>query len=102
MQHLGVSCSPHRDVPWHQEAGPAVWAPFPQESDYLGQAEQRVMVKFRVRNHDAMLAQLRSAGIEPDDEVDDQPGIGRFAHVRHPAGTGVELGERCRRRCLNV
>jgi glyoxylase I family protein len=43
---------------WQQEAGPTVWAPFPQDTDYIGGPSQQVMVNFRVRNLDAMLAQL--------------------------------------------
>ena len=91
--HLGVDCGPGGDVVWQQQAGPTVWAPFPPDSEYLGRPEQQVMINFRVRNLDAMLAQLHDAGIEPDDEVVDEAGIGRFAHVRDPAGTRVELWE---------
>jgi len=92
-QHLGLNCSPQGDVVWQQEAGPTVWAPFPQDSDYLGRPEQQVMLNFRVRDLDAMLAQLHDAGIDPDDEVVEAAGIGRFAHVRDPAGTRLELWE---------
>jgi catechol 2,3-dioxygenase-like lactoylglutathione lyase family enzyme len=89
-QHLGV---PSGNEPWQQEAGPTVWAPFPRDSEYLGGPEQHVMINFRVRNLDAMLAQLHEAGVDPDDEVVEEAGIGRFAHVRDPAGTRIELWE---------
>lgn len=92
-QHLGLDCGPQGDVLWQQEAGPTVWAPFPQDSDYLGQPEQQVMINFRVRDLDAMLAQLHEAGIDPDDDVVEEAGVGRFAHVRDPAGTRLELWE---------
>ena len=39
-QHLGLNCSPQGDVVWQQEAGPTVWAPFPQDSDHLGRPER--------------------------------------------------------------
>ena len=59
----------------------------------LGGSDQQVMINFRVRDLDAMLAQLGAAGVEPDDEVVEAAGIGRFAHVRDPAGTRIELWE---------
>ncbi len=89
-QHLGIP-SGLRSEPWQQEAGPTVWAPFPQDTDLLG--EQQVMVNLRVHDLDAMLAQLRAAGVEPEGEVVEQAGVGRFAHVRDPAGTRLELWE---------
>lgn len=92
-QHLGVTSGLQGDTPWQQEAGPTVWAPFPQDSDYLGRPEQQVMVNFRVRNLDAMLAQLQDGGINPEGDVVEDAGIGRFAHVRDPAGTRLELWE---------
>lgn len=49
-QHLGVNSGLQGDMPWQQEAGATVWAPFPQDSDYFGRPEQQVMVNFRVRD----------------------------------------------------
>ena len=91
-RHLGIAPGGRGEV-WPQEAGPTAWAPFPWDSDYLGGADQQVMVNFRVRDLDAMLAQLHDAGIDPDDDVVEQAGVGRFAHVRDPAGTRLELWE---------
>ena len=91
--HLGVECSPRGDVVWQDQTGPTVWAPFPADSDYLGASGQQVMINFRVRDLDAMLLQLRTAGVEPDDEVVDAVGVGRFVHLRDPAGTRIELWE---------
>ena len=92
-QHLGVNSGLQGEVTWQQEAGPTVWAPFPQDSDYFGRPEQQVMVNFRVRDLDAMLAQLHDAGIDPEDDVVDMAGVGRFAQIRDPAGTRLELWE---------
>ncbi len=92
-QHLGVTNGLAGDMVWQQEAGPTVWAPFPQDSDYLGPPEQQVMVNFRVRNLDAMLAQLADAGVSPEGEVVEAAGVGRFAHILDPAGTRLELWE---------
>jgi len=92
--HLGVSAAPgsHDDDPWRQAAGPTVWAPFPLDTDYFGDPARAWMINFRVRDLDAMIAQLRGAGIavEPDPE---QYPIGRFARVTDPEGNPIELWE---------
>ena len=63
--HLGVDRVPmsYDETPWTQQAGPTVFAPFPDDTDYFGRAEQQWMVNFRVRDLDAMVSQLRSAGV---------------------------------------
>lgn len=45
---------------WHQEAGPTVLATFEFGTDYFGSRAQQSMLNFRVRDLDAMLAQLRA------------------------------------------
>jgi len=76
---------------WLQETGPTVFATFERDSDYLGSREQRVMLNFRVRDLDAMLAQLRSHGAAVDDEVQEMDGVGRFGWVTDPEGNRIEL-----------
>jgi len=51
------------------------------------------MINFRVRDLDAMLAQLREAGIDVDDEVQVMEGIGRFSWATDPEGNRFELWE---------
>src|SRR5437868_14724405 len=53
-----------RRTRWEQEAGPTIFSPFPETSDYFGDAHKVWMVNFRVRNLDRIAAQLRTAGIE--------------------------------------
>ena len=79
------------DEPWQQEAGPTVFAPFESETDYFGSRGQQTMLNFRVRDLDAMLAQLRAAGADVAPETEDMAGIGRFAWVRDPEGNRIEL-----------
>ncbi|MDM7830722.1 VOC family protein [Cellulomonas edaphi] len=76
---------------WHQEAGPTVFATFAADSDYFGSRSQQTMLNFRVRDLDAMLAQLRERGAEVADEVQDMDGVGRFGWVTDPAGNRIEL-----------
>jgi len=76
---------------WTQETGPTVFAPFEAETDYFGSRAQQTMLNFRVRDLDAMLAQLRAKGANVADETQDMPGVGRFAWVTDPEGNRVEL-----------
>ncbi|MFI7585706.1 VOC family protein [Spongisporangium articulatum] len=84
---LGVEVSEHGL--WKQEAGPTVFATFEQASEYFPTGQQ-AMLNFRVRDLDAMLAQLRATGA-PVEEPQDMDGVGRFAWVTDPAGNRVEL-----------
>ena len=76
---------------WAQGPGPTVFATFEAETDYFGSRAQQTMVNFRVRDLDAMLAQLRSKGAEMAPEAQEMEGVGRFAWVTDPEGNRVEL-----------
>jgi predicted enzyme related to lactoylglutathione lyase len=76
---------------WQQEAGPTVFATFESETDYFGSNAQQTMLNFRVRNLDAMLAQLRAKGADVDEETQDMDGVGRFGWVTDPEGNRIEL-----------
>jgi predicted enzyme related to lactoylglutathione lyase len=76
---------------WRQEAGPTVFATFESETDYFGSRTQQTMLNFRVRDLDAMLAQLRSLGADVADETEDMDGVGRFGWVTDPEGHRIEL-----------
>ena len=91
QQHLGISLTPSSEggSVWEQEAGPTVFAPFPETTKYFGDAQRVWMVNFRVRDLDKMAAQLQAAGIEvkiyPPDPT------GRFARLHDPEGNPIEL-----------
>ncbi|WP_203667008.1 VOC family protein [Cellulomonas pakistanensis] len=86
---LGVADDTER--PWQQEAGPTVFAAFDHDTEYFGSARQATMLNFRVRDLDAMLAQLRAGGADVAPETEDEPGVGRFGWVTDPEGNRVEL-----------
>jgi len=92
QKNLGVDPVPadYSQKPWSQEAGPTVFAPFPKDSEYFGNAEKQWMINFRVRNLDAMVAQLRAAGIEVSVNPETYPN-GRFARLNDPEGNPIEL-----------
>lgn len=77
---------------WDQEAGPTVFAPFASDTDYFGRMDQQVMLNFRVSDLDAMLAQLRAAGVAVEDEIS-EVSYGRFGHAVDPEGNRFELWE---------
>ena len=89
--HLGIDSSVDGDTVWHQEQGPTVFAPFAADTDYFGRPDQQTMVNFRVRDLDAMLAQLRAAGVNVDDKVEDMEGVGRFGWATDPEGNTSEF-----------
>lgn len=93
-QHLGIDVVPQDyDTPcWQQAGGSTVFAPFDANTDYFGRKEQQWMINFRVRDLDAMAAQLRAAGIAVDVDETVQPN-GRFGRLNDPAGNPIELWE---------
>ena len=79
---------------WQQAAGPTVFAPFAEDTDYFGRPEQAWMVNFRVDDLDAAIADLQGRGIEVRREAEwDVEGIGRFARIHDPEGNPIELWE---------
>jgi len=93
-RHLGVTRTPasYSDEPWRQETGITIFAPFPAASEYFGRATQQWMINFRVRDLDAMVAQLTGAGIAVDIDREVYPN-GRFARLHDPEGNPIQLWE---------
>jgi predicted enzyme related to lactoylglutathione lyase len=92
--HLGIDLMPgdYNQKPWSQEAGPTVFAPFPEETDHFGRADQQWMINFRIRDLDAMVEQLRAAEIGVTVDPETYPN-GRFARLLDPEGNPIELWE---------
>ncbi len=90
-KHLGAGpASPENPYdPWEQEAGPTAFEPFPANTEYFGRESQQWMLNFRVRDLDAIVAQLRDAGIEVT--VAPEESYGRFARLQDPEGNPIEL-----------
>ena len=93
-RHLGLDPMPadYGQKPWSQEAGPTVFAPFPQDSEHFGDPTKHWMINFRVRDLDAMVEQLRAAGIDVVVDAEKYPN-GRFARLHDPEGNPIELWE---------
>ena len=72
-EHLGVPVEPEQTYGAFTSAAAgeqAVWSAFPADTSYFGSGPAPFMVNYRVRNLDALLAQLRAAGAQVDDRVE--------------------------------
>ncbi len=87
--HLGVTSG---GLPWQQQAGPLVFAPFPAASDYFA-ADRQWMVNFRVDDLTDLCTSLRAAGIAVETRPEWDGEWGRFARIHDPEGNPVELWE---------
>jgi len=78
---------------WQQSAGPTVFAPFPQTTDYFP-PEKSYMLNLRVSGLDDLLETLAAAGIPINTNPDwNTPETGRFARITDPEGNPIELWE---------
>ena len=82
--HLGIDVDPN----WGgAPVGDVIWTIFPATTKYFAKP---CMINYRVSDLEAMLAQLRSAGVTVDDKVDDTE-FGRFGWATDPEGNRIEL-----------
>jgi predicted enzyme related to lactoylglutathione lyase len=92
-EHLGIDLSQWGTASFEQtDGGATAYALFDQDTDYFGRPEQPFMVNFRVADLDAMLDQLKGAGAEVVEGVQESE-YGRFAWAVDPEGTRFELWE---------
>ena len=68
-----------------------VWHAFDAGTDYFPDGQQH-MVDYRVRDLDAMLAQLGAGGVDVSDRIEESE-QGRFAWATDPEGRRFELWE---------
>lgn len=93
--HLGVPVDEGQTYGMFQSRGPGegtVWSAFPQDTEYFGPGSGQWMVNYRVDDLDAMLTQLRDAGAEVEDRIEEYE-YGRFGWARDPEGNRFELWE---------
>jgi predicted enzyme related to lactoylglutathione lyase len=94
-EHLGLPIDVGHTYGTLSSSAPAeqtVWSAFPADTEYFGSGPAPFMFNYRVRNLDAMLAQLRAAGAQVDDRVEDYD-YGRFGWASDPEGNRFELWE---------
>lgn len=107
-RHLGIEAAPNGSGAtflWRSVDGPSaegsepgepdgmtVWCAFPASTKYFGSGPSPFMINYRVSDLHAMLAQLREAGVQVDDEVMEED-YGRFGWATDPEGNRFELWE---------
>ena len=91
--HLGLPIGDHGTLFTAEAGAVTVWSTFPADTTYFGPGGQQLMVNYRVNDLDAMLAQLRAAGVEVVGEVEAMEGVGRFGWAVDPEGNRFELWE---------
>lgn len=72
--------------------GTTVWSLFPNDTKYFAPSSAPFMINYRVRNLDAMLAQLRALGVAVEPRVAEEFN-GKFAWIVDPEGNKIELWE---------
>jgi predicted enzyme related to lactoylglutathione lyase len=99
-KHLGVQPEPGGEAAvfaWERTEGPdrpgsTTWAIFPADTAYFGDRRSQSMINYRVAKLDPMLEQLREAGVEVDERVEESE-FGRFGWATDPEGNRFELWE---------
>ena len=93
-EHLGFPTDEHGEtmVPTREAGSILVWSPFAADTKYFEPSQASFMLNFRVKNLQAMLAQLRAAGAAVDEKVQEEP-YGKFGWVMDPEGNRIELWE---------
>ena len=99
QQHLGVEFGDNLyiDFRWINENNPGstghtVFSFFSNDSAYFSPSEKPVMINFRVKDLDALLAALKKAGVWVDEKKDNYE-YGKFGWCMDPEGNKIELWE---------
>ncbi|HCU64266.1 MAG TPA: glyoxalase [Rheinheimera sp.] len=92
QQHLGVPLLPGSPYGSFiaQSQDETVWSTFADSSDYFGRPEQQMMLNYRVTDLNAMLAQLKAAGVRVDEQRESGD-YGDFGWAYDPEGNKFEL-----------
>jgi predicted enzyme related to lactoylglutathione lyase len=92
-KHLGLPISDFGGAMYPEDAqrpGFTLWNPFKEDTKYFAPSDKPFMINFRVDDLHALLAQLRSEGVQVDAKVDESE-YGRFGWIMDPEGNRVEL-----------
>ncbi len=95
-EHLGIELEDWGGTvfKWQQAApagaGSTTWSVFADDTEYFGPRSNAFMINYRVDDLDRMLDQLRAAGVEVDERVEDSE-YGRFGWAVDLDGNRLEL-----------
>ena len=94
-EHFGVielESDDYDDPGWFQDRGETVFFAFAHASEEIGSPEKTWKINFRVADLDAMIADLRAAGVAVEPHAESYPN-GRFAELEDPEGNRIQLWE---------
>lgn len=97
-KHLGIAMDQYgTSFEWHHadnaaQKGYTAWSTFDDKSDYFGNAPQQYMINYRVDDLEALVKQLKEAGVTIAGEMEIFE-YGKFIHIIDCEGNRVELWE---------
>ena len=74
------------------EKGYLQWSPFSKDTKYFEPSKKDFMINYRVENLEALVEELRNAGVVICDEIATYD-YGKFVHIMDPEGNKLELWE---------
>lgn len=98
QDHLGLPVDPYgASFEWRREDDPSkkgttIWSPFKETTQYFEPSEKQFMINYRVENLEALVAELKTAGVTIVDEIQSYD-YGKFVHILDPEGNKIELWE---------
>lgn len=95
-EHLGIKTNEYgatfefRNSERPEEKNYLQFSPFKQTTTYFAPSDKPFMINFRVEDLEALLAELKAAGIQQVGEIM-RESYGLFAHIMDPEGNKIEL-----------
>ena len=81
-----------RELDSPEKKGYTVWSPFPADTKQFDPSKKDFMIIYRVENIEALLEELKNAGVTIIDKIADSE-YGKFVHILDPEGNSIELFE---------
>jgi lactoylglutathione lyase len=75
-----------------EKKGQTAWATFPKNAKNFEPSTKEFMINYRVENLEALIAELKEAGVTIVDEIATYE-YGKFVHILDPEGNAIELWE---------
>lgn len=95
--HLGIEAEGDsgymfewRDREQPEKIGQTVWSIFAGHTKYFQPSNASFMINYRVADLHAVLAELRSEGVQVDDKTEESE-YGKFGWIMDPDGNRIEL-----------
>jgi len=70
-----------------------LWSPFKQDTKDFEPSQKDYMINYRVDNIEALVVELKNAGVTVLDEITSYADYGKFVHILDPEGNKLELFE---------